>query len=59
MGLLPLIQPLLRFGTPHGEHICSQPYTQWQKAFDPLLTPSARNYWKSHNSALLAPHVSI
>jgi FAD/FMN-containing dehydrogenase len=44
-----LIEPLLRFGTPHGEHIGAQPYTQWQKAFDPLLTPGARNYWKSHN----------
>jgi FAD/FMN-containing dehydrogenase len=44
-----LIEPLLRFGTPHGEHIGAQPYTQWQKAFDPLLTPGARNYWKTHN----------
>ena len=26
-----------------------QPYTAWQQAFDPLLTPGARNYWKSHN----------
>ena len=23
--------------------------TAWQSAFDPLLTPGARNYWKSHN----------
>jgi FAD/FMN-containing dehydrogenase len=44
-----LIEPLLRFGAPHGEHIGAQPYTQWQKAFDSLLTPGARNYWKSHN----------
>jgi FAD/FMN-containing dehydrogenase len=44
-----LIEPLLRFGAPHGVHIGEQPYTQWQKAFDPLLTPGARNYWKSHN----------
>ena len=44
-----LIEPLLRFGTPHGEHIAAQPYTRWQKAFDPLLTAGARNYWKSHN----------
>jgi FAD/FMN-containing dehydrogenase len=44
-----LIEPLLRFGVPYGEHIGAQPYTQWQKAFDPLLTPGARNYWKSHN----------
>ena len=44
-----MIEPLLRFGTPHGEHVGAQPYTQWEKAFDPLLTPGARNYWKSHN----------
>jgi FAD/FMN-containing dehydrogenase len=44
-----LIEPLLRFGDAYGEHIVAQPYTQWQKAFDPLLTPGARNYWKSHN----------
>ena len=44
-----LIAPLRRFGKAHGEHIGVQPYVQWQKAFDPLLTPGARNYWKSHN----------
>jgi FAD/FMN-containing dehydrogenase len=32
-----------------GEHLGAMPYTAWQKAFDPLLTPGARNYWKSHN----------
>ena len=26
-----------------------QPYAGWQTAFDPLLTPGAYNYWKSHN----------
>jgi FAD/FMN-containing dehydrogenase len=49
-----LIEPLRRFGDPHGEHIGVQPYTQWQKAFDPLLTPGARNYWKSHNFTKLS-----
>ena len=44
-----LISPLRKFGTPHGEHIGVQPYAAWQQAFDPLLTPGARNYWKSHN----------
>ena len=44
-----VIAPLRRFGKAHGEHIGGQPYVQWQKAFDPLLTPGARNYWKSHN----------
>jgi FAD/FMN-containing dehydrogenase len=44
-----LIEPLKKFGTPVGEHIGVQPYAAWQQAFDPLLTPGARNYWKSHN----------
>ncbi|MBU7441473.1 FAD-binding oxidoreductase [Paraburkholderia fungorum] len=37
------------FGTPVGEHLGPMPYAMWQQAFDPLLTPGARNYWKSHN----------
>ena len=49
-----LIAPLRTFGTALGEHIGAQPYIQWQKAFDPLLTPGARNYWKSHNFTELA-----
>jgi FAD/FMN-containing dehydrogenase len=44
-----LIEQIRAFGDPHGEHIGAQPYTEWQKAFDPLLAPGARNYWKSHN----------
>ncbi len=44
-----LIEPLRSFGDAHGEHIGVQPYTEWQQAFDPLLTAGARNYWKSHN----------
>jgi len=44
-----LIAPLHRFGDAHGKHIGAQPYLQWEKTFDPLLTPGARNYWKSHN----------
>jgi len=37
------------FGTPLGEHVGAVPYAAWQQAFDPLLVPPARNYWKSHN----------
>ncbi|WP_454827252.1 FAD-binding oxidoreductase [Paraburkholderia xenovorans] len=37
------------FGTPVGEHLGPMPFVAWQQAFDPLLTPGARNYWKSHN----------
>ena len=44
-----IIEPVRRFGTPVGAHVGVQPYTAWQQAFDPLLTPGARNYWKSHN----------
>ncbi|HEX5608216.1 MAG TPA: FAD-binding oxidoreductase, partial [Candidatus Binatia bacterium] len=52
-----LIAPLRDFGQLHGEHVGPQPYIQWQKAFDPLLTPGARNYWKSHNFTELADGV--
>jgi FAD/FMN-containing dehydrogenase len=44
-----LIQPLRQFGKVLGEHVGPMPYVQWEQAFDPLLTPGARNYWKSHN----------
>lgn len=44
-----LIESLRGFGNPVGEHIGRMPYVNWQQAFDPLLTPGARNYWKSHN----------
>jgi FAD/FMN-containing dehydrogenase len=44
-----LIGTLRTFGDLHGEHVGPVPYIQWQQAFDPLLTPGARNYWKSHN----------
>jgi FAD/FMN-containing dehydrogenase len=49
-----LIAPVRAFGNAHGEHIGAQPYVAWQKAFDPLLTAGARNYWKSHNFTELA-----
>jgi FAD/FMN-containing dehydrogenase len=49
-----LIAPIRAFGDAHGERLGSQPYVQWQKAFDPLLTPGARNYWKSHNFTEIA-----
>jgi FAD/FMN-containing dehydrogenase len=49
-----LIAPLRAFGDAHGEHLGAQPYVAWQKAFDPLMTSGARNYWKSHNFTELA-----
>jgi FAD/FMN-containing dehydrogenase len=44
-----LIDSLRGFGKPVGEFIDRMPYINWQQMFDPLLTPGARNYWKSHN----------
>lgn len=48
-----IIASLWEFGRPLGEHIGVQPYVDWQKTFDPLLAPGARNYWKSHNFSTL------
>ncbi|ANB76712.1 FAD-linked oxidase [Paraburkholderia phytofirmans OLGA172] len=44
-----VVEAVRGFGTPLGEHLGPMPYAMWQQAFDPLLTPGARNYWKSHN----------
>ncbi|MGD8606690.1 MAG: FAD-binding oxidoreductase [Myxococcales bacterium] len=44
-----LLQPLRKFGNPIADVIGPHPFTGWEQAFDPLLTPGARNYWKSHN----------
>ena len=43
------LAPLRALGEPIADVIGIQPYAAWQTAFDPLLTPGAFNYWKSHN----------
>ncbi|MCK5653450.1 MAG: FAD-binding oxidoreductase [Gemmatimonadetes bacterium] len=43
------LQPLRDFGDPIADVISPHLYTGFQAAFDPLLTPGARNYWKSHD----------
>ena len=43
------LEPLRALGEPIADVIGMQPFTGWQSAFDPLLTPGAYNYWKSHN----------
>lgn len=48
-----LVAPLRAVGQPIADVIGPHPYAGWQQAFDPLLTPGARNYWKSHNFATL------
>lgn len=44
-----VLGPLRQFGNPIADVIGPVPFAAWQQAFDPLLTPGARNYWKSHN----------
>lgn len=48
------LAPLRALGEPIADVIGVQPYAAWQTAFDPLLTPGAFNYWKSHNFAALS-----
>jgi FAD/FMN-containing dehydrogenase len=43
------IAGLRALGEPLAEAIGPTPYVGWQTALDPLLTPGARNYWKSHD----------
>jgi len=43
-----------KLGEPLGMHVGPMPYAAWQQVFDPMLTPGARNYWKSHNFAQLS-----
>jgi FAD/FMN-containing dehydrogenase len=47
------LEPLRALGSPIADVVGPHPYVGWQQAFDPLLTPGARNYWKSHNFANL------
>jgi FAD/FMN-containing dehydrogenase len=44
-----VLEPLRKFGNPIADVVGPTPYEAFQQAFDPLLTPGARNYWKSHN----------
>jgi len=48
------LAPLRALGEPIADVIGVQPYAVWQTAFDPLLTPGAFNYWKSHNFTALS-----
>ena len=36
-------------GKPIADVVSPHPFVGWQTAFDPLLTPGARNYWKTHD----------
>ena len=43
------LAPLRAVGRPIADVIGPHPFVGWQQAFDPLLTPWARNYWKTHD----------
>ncbi|WP_269525239.1 FAD-binding oxidoreductase [Coraliomargarita parva] len=49
------LERIRSFGDAVGEHVGVQAFVDWQQAFDPLLTPGARNYWKSHNFIEMVP----
>ncbi|MDN4503419.1 FAD-binding oxidoreductase [Alteromonadaceae bacterium BrNp21-10] len=44
-------QEMRNIGNPIVDVVGPMPLTDWQGAFDPLLTAGARNYWKSHDMA--------
>jgi len=41
--------PFRALGRPIADVVGPMPLVAWQAAFDPLLAPGARNYWKSHS----------
>lgn len=43
------LEKVKELGNPIGDGIAPHLFTDFQQAFDPLLTPGFRNYWKSHN----------
>ncbi len=51
---------LRSIGKPIADAVAPTPFVAWQQAFDPLLAPGARNYWKSHNfTGLSDPAIEI
>jgi len=46
--------PVTKFGDPIAVALGPNPYAGFQTAFDPLLTPGSRNYWKSNNFSELS-----
>jgi len=48
------LAPLRGIGSPIADVVGPHPFVGWQSAFDPLLTPGARNYWKSHDLKALS-----
>ena len=54
------MKKLRSLGSPIVDVMGPHPFAGWQTAFDPLLVPGARNYWKSHDFTELAdPAIDI
>jgi FAD/FMN-containing dehydrogenase len=52
-GLRAIGKPIVDVVAPHA-------FVDWQQAFDPLLAPGARNYWKTHDFTTLSdPAVEV
>lgn len=51
---LEAVAPLRALGRPIADVVGPQPFAGWQAAFDPLLAPGSRNYWKSHDFTSLS-----
>jgi FAD/FMN-containing dehydrogenase len=49
------IDPIKLLGNVIGHGVGRVPFAAWQQAFDPLLTPGFRNYWKTNNFSSLEP----
>jgi FAD/FMN-containing dehydrogenase len=47
------VVPIEAIGDPIANLVGPQEFAGFQAAFDPLLAPGARNYWKSHDFAAL------
>ena len=48
------LAPLRAVGHPIADVVGPHPFAGWQQAFDPLLAPGERNYWKTHDFAALS-----
>ena len=51
------VAQLRAIGTPIVDVVAPHAFVDWQQAFDPLLAPGARNYWKTHDFTELSDPV--
>jgi FAD/FMN-containing dehydrogenase len=48
------VTPFKALGNPICDLVAPRPFLQWQAAFDPLVQPGFRNYWKSQDLMTLS-----